>query len=179
MSIAWNYSAVSQLLWITNPSVSNDVICTGWTCTLIQYNSQFECSVVTQNASHMISFQHSHSTKLSMIIQPWTCDDWQGLGEQICWDMFSSDVEIFYNLLFILFPYIMVSCCVGIWGLWQALLLMGISAFGFRQPFSFCTCSSPVCKVLSCTGQTGIYLCYLSGTIIQGKFNMLMCIIWC
>ena len=60
VSITWyiiqplvSYAAVDH------QSISqHDIICTGWTCAMIQYNSLSECSVSSWNTSHMILFQH-------------------------------------------------------------------------------------------------------------------------
>ena len=59
--------------------------------------------VVSWNTSHMIPFQHSHSTKLfydnPIFFGPelFHFDDRQGLGEQICWIIGSSILSPYFH----------------------------------------------------------------------------------
>ena len=83
-------------------------------CAMIQYNSKLEClisswnniswySVSTLPLNRMYLWQSDFGPKFLHF------DDWQELGEQVCWVFFTSDMERFYNLFLILFPYVMMS----------------------------------------------------------------------
>ena len=56
----------------------------------------------------MILLQHSHSTKLfgPKFI---SFDNWQGLGEQVYWVLFSTNMEGLNEAFFILFLYVVMS----------------------------------------------------------------------
>ena len=102
-----------MLLRMTNPSVSmtsfvsDDTV--QWSDTIPTWNVQLLVGI------HLTLFpiQHSHSTKLqsesdhgSELFHFYYC---QGLGEQICWVFFSSDMEGFNDSFIKLFPNVVVS----------------------------------------------------------------------
>ena len=79
------------------------VLTAQWSNTIPCRNNISRYSVSTLPLNWMYLWQSNFGPKLLHF------DDWQGLGEQICWVFFSSNMEWFYNLFFILFPNIMMS----------------------------------------------------------------------
>ena len=62
-----HYSAISKNAAVDYQSISqHDIICTGFDCAMIQYNSLLECSVSSQNTSQLILFQQEQQANLSL-----------------------------------------------------------------------------------------------------------------
>ena len=62
-----HYSAISKNAAVDYQSISqHDIICKGFDCAMIQYNSLLECSVSSQNTSHLILFQQEQQANLSL-----------------------------------------------------------------------------------------------------------------
>ena len=129
-----------MLLWMTNPSVSMISFVSDdtaqWSNTSPSRNGQLLIGIHLT----LFPFQHSHSTELlpesnhgSKLFHFYCCE---GLGECICWVLFSSYMEGFDDSFVELFPYIMVSnvnvfcmmfhcriygqeyCCLVVWAKW-------------------------------------------------------------